>query len=188
MPFKSTREDLLLNQYRFFHFEKLAHSCYLYAQCNTDYLSTFIFHVTSAHDKFPIPLHWLYIYDACMEFASYSIITNPLTFFCITLSLHEDFRILTLCFCNGKLLLDKLIIWILSHCCMVSHLHYVSASVSSHHHLATPIQKSAFQQYSQMYSVAIGAIPLAKPIKSKNLSWKIIYSISPFFWIKCSKL
>ena len=34
----------------------------LYAQRSTDYLATFILCVTSPRDKFPIPLHWLYIY------------------------------------------------------------------------------------------------------------------------------
>ena len=33
----------------------------LYAQRNTDYLATFILCVTSTRDKFPIPLHWVYI-------------------------------------------------------------------------------------------------------------------------------
>ena len=34
----------------------------LYMQCNMDYLAMFTLRVTSACDKFPIPLHWLYIY------------------------------------------------------------------------------------------------------------------------------
>ena len=53
----------LLYYYPFFHFERLVHSCYIYTQHNTDYLTMFILCVTSVHDKFPIPLHWLYIYD-----------------------------------------------------------------------------------------------------------------------------
>ena len=41
-------------------------SCYLYAQRNmdlSDYLTMFILYVTSTCGKFPIPLHWLYIYN-----------------------------------------------------------------------------------------------------------------------------
>ena len=34
----------------------------LYMQRNTDYLTMFTLCVMSARDKFPIPLHWLYIY------------------------------------------------------------------------------------------------------------------------------
>ena len=39
----------------------------LYAQRNTDYLATFILCVTSARDKFPIPLPWLYIYAVALK-------------------------------------------------------------------------------------------------------------------------
>ena len=34
----------------------------IFMQHNTDDLTMFISYVTSTHDKFPIPLHWLYIY------------------------------------------------------------------------------------------------------------------------------
>ena len=52
----------LLYQYYSFHCEILLHSYYLYMQCNIGYLIKFILYVMSVRDKFPILLHWLYIY------------------------------------------------------------------------------------------------------------------------------
>ena len=62
-PFKIQERIFLLYYYRFFHFERLAHSCYRYAQRSVDYLTTFILYIMSARDWIPIPLHWLYIDD-----------------------------------------------------------------------------------------------------------------------------
>ena len=47
-------------------------------QCNTDYLTTSILYIMSTHDKFPIPLHWLYIYGdrkICAQNCKYSVLT-----------------------------------------------------------------------------------------------------------------
>ena len=57
------KRGFLLYQYQFFHFERLAHSYYLQAQHNTDYLTTLILYIMNTHDKFPIPLHMFYIYS-----------------------------------------------------------------------------------------------------------------------------
>ena len=66
MTFTSTKEDLfavLASTNAFILKDWSIPSCYLYAQHNTDYLTMFILYVTSTWGKFPIPLHWLYIYD-----------------------------------------------------------------------------------------------------------------------------
>ena len=61
----------LLYQYYFFHCEILLHSYYPYMQCNTDYLIKFILYVMTVCDKYPILLHWLYIYGySAVRFAT----------------------------------------------------------------------------------------------------------------------
>ena len=66
MPFTNTREDLfavLAGANPFILKDWCITSCYLYAQRNMDYLIIFILYVTTTCGKFPILLHWLYIYN-----------------------------------------------------------------------------------------------------------------------------